>query len=312
MHLSQSASLSMKALMRFGRVVAMLAIGLLVSGFAGAAPRPQEDAGTRVANAPPPSSDPIGSAVPRFDSPEDAIQAASVASPYRISEQAAMGKIRYRIAMRSGGAWPWPETGEQHVAHDGDTVVLTVCRFCGQEAPPTLAELQRDLQPNRWADNGDSTIRMFASDAGMGTVDRRMRKLVRAVQLRMNGPIDFSQYLTSREAYETRRGDCTESAVLLAAGAKARHIPVRVVLGMAYASRFLGKKRVFGPHMWVQAWDGRHWTSYDAGLGEFDSTHIALALGDGSPDGLGAAFARLKDVQIVSGEGVLPALAAGH
>jgi len=312
----------MNAFTRLGHVVAMLAVGLVVSGFSGAAARADANDGIHAASQaapvqpatnPPPSRAAEGSTVPSIGATEDVIRAASVASPYRISEQAATGKIRYRIAMRDGVPWPWPETGEQHVEHDGDAVVLTVCRTCGKEAPPTAAELQRDLLPNRWADNSDSTIRMFASDVRGGTVDRRMRQLVRAVQSQMDGPIDFSQYLTAHEAYEARRGDCTEFAVLLAAGAKARHIPVRVVSGMAYASRFLGKKRVFGPHMWVQAWDGSRWTSYDAGLGEFDSTHIALALGDGSPDApMSAAFARLKDVQIVRAESVLPALAAGR
>lgn len=243
---------------------------------------------------------------------EDAIRVASVASPYRISEHAAMGKIRYRIAMRDGIAWPWPETGEQHVEHDGDTVILTVCQTCGQEAPPTTAELVHDLQPNRWADNSDGNVRMLVSDERGATVDRRMRLLTRTVQLQLNGPIDFSEYLTSREAYEARKGDCTEFALLLAAAAKARHIPVRVVAGIAYASRFLGKKRVFGPHMWVQAWNGSRWTSYDAGLGEFDSTHVVLTIGDGSPDMLAATFAKLQALQIVSAEGLLPASAGGR
>jgi len=242
----------------------------------------------------------------------DAIRAASVASPYRISERAAMGEIRYRIAMRDGVSWQWPETDEQHVEQDGDMVVLTICNDCGNEAAPTTDALQRDLMPNRWADNSDRNMRTLAGDARGSSVDRRMRSLVRAVQLQMNGPIDFNGYLTSREAFESRAGDCTESALLLAAAAKARHIPVRVVAGIAYSSRFLGQKRVFGPHMWVQAWTGSRWTSYDAGLGEFDSTHIVLTIGDGNPSMLPEAFARLPALQIVSAEGLLPAQASGH
>jgi hypothetical protein len=277
--------------MKLGHVVATLCTCLLLCGF---------------------TDPPGGSTDARSMTAVDAIRAASVASPYRIPEHAAMGKIRYRLAMRDGASWPWPETGEQHVEHDGDTVVLTVCHDCGKEAPPTADELQRDLQPNRWADNSDGKIRMLVSDERGATIDRRMRSLMRAVQLQLNGPIDFNGYLTSREAYEARKGDCTEFALLLAATAKARHIPVRVVAGISYASRFLGKKRVFGPHMWVQAWNGSRWTSYDAGLGEFDSTHIVLTIDDGSPDGLDAAFGKLSEIQIVSAQGLLPALAGGH
>ena len=311
--------------MKLGHVVATLGMSLLLSGFTdpanGLEASDRAPDASQTASVRPPSvssSETSGGATDpgstNLDSmtAEDAIRAASVASPYRISEHAAMGKIRYRIAMRDGVAWPWPETGEQHVEHDGDTVVLTVCHDCGEEAPPSAAELQRDLQPNRWADNSDGNIRMLASDVRGATVDRRMRWLVHAVQMQMNGAIDWNGYLTSREAFDARKGDCTEHALLLAAAAKARHIPVRVVAGIAYASRFLGKQRVFGPHMWVQAWNGSRWTSYDAGLGEFDSTHIVLTIGDGSPDMLAAAFAKLQALQIVSAQGLLPALASGR
>ena len=311
----------MKALMKLGHVVATLGAGLLLSGFTDpparvaandGAPNASQAASTRDASSSPSSEASGHSTDVRATTAEDAIRAASVASPYRISERAAMGKIRYRIAMRDGVAWPWPETGEQHVEHDGDTVVLTVCHDCGEEALPSAADLEHDLQPNRWADNSDGHIRMMASDLRGATVDRRMRWLVRAVQLQMNGAIDWNGYLTSREAFAARKGDCTEDALLLAAAAKARHIPVRVVAGIAYATRFLGQKRVFAPHMWVQAWNGSRWTSYDAGLGEFDSTHIVLTIDDGRPDLLAATFARLHALQIVSAQGLLPALATGR
>lgn len=301
--------------MKLGHIVATLGMGLLLSGFTDATPHLEANDGAPDAGhaaSARPASIPSSEINTRAMTAEDAIRAASVASPYRIPEHAAMGKIRYRIAMRDGVAWPWPETGEQHVEHDGDTVVLTVCNDCGEEAPPSAAELQRDLQPNRWADNSDGNIRMLASDVRGATVDRRMLWLVAAVRLQMSGPIKFSRYLTSREAFDAQTGDCTELALLLAAAAKARHIPVRVVAGIAYASRFLGQKRVFGPHMWVQAWNGSRWTSYDAGLGEFDSTHIVLTIGDGSPDLLAATFAKLQALRIVSAEGLLPALASGR
>jgi hypothetical protein len=311
----------MEASMKLGHVVATLGMSLLLSGFADPDLRPESNDGAPTASLPAsvrPASNPAysensgGSTHVRSMTAEDAVRAASVASPYRISEQAAKGTIRYRIEMRDGVPWPWPETGEQHVEQDGSTVVLTVCTTCGQEAPPTAAELKNDLEPNHWADNSDPVIRGFASGVRVGNVDRGMRELVGEVQKRINGPISFGQYRASREAYEAQQGDCTEMALLLAAGAKARHIPVRLAFGMAYASRFLGQKRMFTPHMWVQAWNGSRWTSYDAGLGEFDSTHIALALGDGRPDGVPQVFAKLRDVRIVSAEGVLPALAEGH
>jgi transglutaminase/protease-like cytokinesis protein 3 len=81
----------------------------------------------------------------------------------------------------------------------------------------------------------------------------------------------------------TREGDCTEYAVLLAALARAEQIPTRVVTGMVYADRYAGSSRVFVPHAWVQSWINGRWQSFDAALRHFDSTHIALDMGDGDP-----------------------------
>jgi hypothetical protein len=120
-----------------------------------------------------------------------------VASPYRISDHALTGKIRYELAFSEGAGGSLPETGEQHVEQRGDHLIATICRDrCGQEA-------------------------------------------------------------SAREAYDNRSGDCTEFAVLLAAAARARNIPTRLVAGLAYSSRFLGGQHVFGPHMWVQSWRNR-------------------------------------------------------
>lgn len=90
-------------------------------------------------------------------------------------------------------------------------------------------------------------------------------------------------YASALEAAHTRAGDCTEHAVLLAAMARAQGIPARVVTGLAFADRYAGHFNVFVPHAWVQAWLGDHWQSFDPTLGQFDSAHIALAVGDGDP-----------------------------
>jgi len=50
--------------------------------------------------------------------------------------------------------------------------------------------------------------------------------------------------------------------------------------------------------MWVQAWEGDHWVSYDSALNGFDSTHIALAIGDGSPEQYEAAVRELKNLRM--------------
>jgi len=96
---------------------------------------------------------------------------------------------------------------------------------------------------------------------------------------------DFSQALASAaEVARSRRGDCTEYAVLLAALARARAIPARVVVGLVYVPALQG----FGFHMWNEVWIKDRWIPLDAtlGLGGIGGGHLKLAdasLADGSP-----------------------------
>jgi transglutaminase-like putative cysteine protease len=250
----------------------------------------------------------LAPAVPAADrtvDPKDVVRQLLVASPYRISGVAREGTIRYRIRAQPA-SWAWPETAEQHVVRDGDDLVeLTVCRTCGDEAAPSSDALHVAQAPGAWVESSDPRIMAFARGVRGGSVESRMRRLVIAVQQQLSGPVDFDAYRTARQAYDERGGDCTEFALLLAAAARADGIPTRVVAGLAYASRFAGRPHAFVPHMWVQAWDGRRWTSYDAGLGAFDSGHIALALGDGSPASLQGALDVIRGLRIENAEGVL-------
>lgn len=237
---------------------------------------------------------------------QQTIHSLAIASPYRMSESARAGTIRYRIALQDGISWNWPETGEQHVEMQADGIVLTICATCGNEPAPSPEQLQAYRQSNRWVQGDDARIKAFARAAGGGRlVDPRMRRLVLAVQKHMTGAIDYRDYHTAREALDARSGDCTEFAVLLAAAARAVGIPARVVGGMAYSSRFVGRSHTFGPHMWVQAWNGSRWVSYDAGLGRFDSGHIALVTGDGTPDSMRGVLYAMAKMRIVDAAGIV-------
>jgi hypothetical protein len=87
-------------------------------------------------------------------------------------------------------------------------------------------------------------------------------------------------YASALEVVESKQGDCTEHAVLVAALCRAAGIPARGVVGMAYVEQFAGKKNIFGPHAWDQALVAGKWVDLDAALG-YDAGHIALSCGDG-------------------------------
>ncbi len=79
-------------------------------------------------------------------------------------------------------------------------------------------------------------------------------------------------FASAREVLETREGDCSEHAVLMAAMTRSVGIPSRVVAGLVYSDG------IFGYHMWTEVWTGDGWHALDPtmGGGAIDATHIKL------------------------------------
>jgi hypothetical protein len=230
------------------------------------------------------------------ESPAERIVRLSLASPYKIPPPALRGHIRYRFMLPEGD-WRFPETGEQRVIQNGREATLDICLACGSAVSPDGAERSAALSFNPVLDTNIAIRRMDIG--GPQNVDATMQRLTKAVANRLNGEIRFDAYWSASKAYARRAGDCTESAVLLAAAARSRGIPARVVYGWVYSSRFSGLKHHFSPHMWVQAWDGTRWTSYDAGMGAFGAGHIALAVGHGQPSEYTSAVVAQKRLQLI-------------
>ena len=114
-------------------------------------------------------------------------------------------------------------------------------------------------------------------------------------------------YGTAAEALRSRRGDCTEYAVLLAALGRAAGVPTRIAIGRVYARHFEGHRHVFVPHAWVQAWTGTGWESFDAAIGSFDSTHLAFAVSyDGNPLTHYAGIRRSQEMTLEAAARVVP------
>ena len=232
----------------------------------------------------------------RVEAPLDFMGRLVVRSPVVIPDWFKHRTLRFVLTRNDGAPVSVAPTAEQAVAFGANGLaVLTICANCGAEEPPTETELARYLAPNAWVQSDHAEIRALARNTVAPTlpVDARMRKLVKLVKQRMRGSNDFAGFGTAVEALHSGSGDCTEFAVLLAALARSQGIPTRVAIGLAYSDRFSGKKDVFSPHVWVQSWDGRRWTSYDAALDGFDSTHIALAVGSGEPDEVNRTTAQL-------------------
>jgi transglutaminase-like putative cysteine protease len=231
-------------------------------------------------------------------------------SPYRIPGDEMRAKIRY--GFEHGGRVPAiPVGGGQRSWTDGPTTWIQVCASCALDA----AELSGDERVNAlaatpWLDYEDASLTRRAQRLTFNSDDpaKKMAQLARFVRDHMSvQQIDMLGYGSAREAFASRRGDCTEYAVLLAAMGRAAGVPTRVVSGMVYARHFEGQRHVFVPHAWAQAWTGSGWQSFDAALGKFDSTHLAFAVSyDGNPAELFAGLNLAHRLKLRSAARVVP------
>jgi hypothetical protein len=231
-------------------------------------------------------------------------------SPYRIPAAGLRAKIRY--GFDNGGRAPQiPVGGGQRTWTDGQTTWIQVCADCApDETALSEAERADALRPTPWLDFGDHSLagRVRRVVAGSKTPAVIMRRLTEFVRNHMSvKQIDMLGYGSALEAFRTRRGDCTEYAVLLAAMGRAAGVPTRVVSGLVYSRSFEGERYVFVPHAWVHAWTGTSWQSFDAALGSFDSTHLAFAASlDGNPSELLAGLNLAHALKLTSAARVLP------
>ncbi|MDD4891753.1 MAG: transglutaminase-like domain-containing protein, partial [Phycisphaerae bacterium] len=90
---------------------------------------------------------------------------------------------------------------------------------------------------------------------------------------------------TASEALRTRRGDCTEHAVLLVALARGAGIPARTVEGLVYAPSFGRERDILGGHEWAQLYINGHWVDMDAAISGDPATVCRLAFSMGTADG---------------------------
>ena len=211
-------------------------------------------------------------------------------SPYRISSATARnGHIRYTFAIDEPGFFV-PQTGEQRVEILSDGVVLDVCKGCGPGVGSGEKALAQARKATFWLDSDNARLVQVAKNVTQGATSERqsMQRLQGWARKRIATP-DFAGHFTAADALARRAGDCTESAVLLAALGRAAGIATRVASGMVYSREsYHGVSHAFMPHVWALAFVDGRWESFDSALGGFDATHIALNISDGDPGSIHA------------------------
>jgi hypothetical protein len=175
-----------------------------------------------------------------------------------------------------------PELGYQRVAKIDGGLRLTVDLAAAREESLGAAELAPYLGASIFVNHENGNVRKLHRRALEG-VPADAAPAARAELLRrfVYGYLEkkdlASVLATASEVAENASGDCTEHAVLLAALLRADGIPARVVFGLIYIDAFAGERRIFGYHMWTQAYLGGRFVDLDATLeAPFDAAHISL------------------------------------
>ena len=200
-------------------------------------------------------------------------------------------RIVFRLSLPPGSEpLDFPTTSMQRiVARKANSVDLEVRRAPLPEAASRRASsadpaLVPYLASTLYLKHDDPAIRQLAEQARAGETQpsRIAANLCRFVSREITTKDLSIGFATASEVAKTRQGDCSEHAVLLAALARACGIPSRVAMGIVHVDRALGRRDVFGYHMWTQVHLAGGWYDLDSALHqiECDPTHIALDVSD--------------------------------
>lgn len=205
-------------------------------------------------------------------------------------------QITYRLSPKDGAAvkFDLPETPMQKVvAREGDTVTLQLTRV-DQKALAELgakttasapapggapADAAEFLESNILINTKDPQLIELAKKAGGGEKDPL--RLADKLRVFVTDYIDAKGldvgFATAGEVCRSKKGDCSEHAVLLAALGRVNGLPSRVAVGLAYVPLFGNQQNIFGFHMWTQFLVHGAWVDFDAAIPESDCSPTRIA-----------------------------------
>jgi hypothetical protein len=233
-----------------------------------------------------------------------------VASPEPIENIGSAKKVGYYLKPVEGaGNFTIPAGDNQRVERLENGSVIVVVEPVSAPKGAVVPYKGKDVEiieatkPNRFLQSDDAKVMELAKRAVGNTKDAgEAAKRIEAFVADYIDDMSLSVgYASATEVAASRKGDCSEFAVLTAAMCRAVGIPARVATGLAYVDDFMGKAG-FGGHAWVEAYIGNKWVGLDAtfkagGKSGFDAGHIALARGNGEPAdffGMATTLGRFK------------------
>lgn len=211
-------------------------------------------------------------------------------------------RVRFRVTLEDDdpAASFVSSVGQKVRSVDEHTAEITVYRVRPGSRPvndeaPDDPPRAGDSQPNSYIQSDFPAIvekarSVAAEETDVWTVAVALERAVHQWITRAN----YSQaFATAADVIESRQGDCTEHAVLLAALARARKIPARVAAGLVY------KDQAFYYHMWAEVFIDGRWIPLDATLGAGGIGAAHLKMVHSNLAGAAAFAAMLPVVQLI-------------
>lgn len=172
-----------------------------------------------------------------------------------------------------------PQSKRQSIAKSGSAFVITLAPEAPGNAPAILSAAQRSkyLAATTSMQSDDAGLQKLARSivgGEQGTL-KKSEALMRWVYRTLGKSMDANSS-TALQVLETKKGDCTEHALLFTAMARSVGIPARQVTGLAYVE---SPEPMFGWHAWSEVNDGQGWISIDPTWNEarVDASHIKFS-----------------------------------
>ena len=196
----------------------------------------------------------------------------------------------YRLSLKDDQPFSFslPQTDMQQVLAKGPNYLdVQITRqatkaFANQPPQQVPEELKEYLRPSLYLDWQNPVLKAAAK--GIPVDSENPWDLALALWKYADETISTKElgvyFDPASKVLANRRGDCTEHAVLLAALARARGLPSRIVTGLVQVSGLVGHQTVFGYHAWTEVWINGQWIALDAALAQApaDVSHIALGV----------------------------------
>lgn len=213
-------------------------------------------------------------------------------------------RARYRVELEGGDpASVFESAPGQQVKSTGPNTAEITVEALRPETPLADADLasttpptEADREPNRFIQSDDPKIIAMAREAAGKEQDPW--KIATALERYVHNAVEEKNYSTAfasaSEVAESREGDCTEHAVLLAALLRSLELPARVAIGLVYAPSEQG----FAFHLWTEVYLNGRWLPLDGTLGRggIGAAHLKLADSSLAGDNAYASFLPVAQV----------------